>query len=155
MVSGSFLTKPGKPDKPAAAKAGSTKLLVTSSVSGSGTITHWEIAQKEGSNNFGSWSDLTAQTTTSLSHTVTGLDNTKSYQFKVRAVNATGDSADSDASDAVSPSAASLTASSTTHNSATLTLAGWGVGLVAQAHDTGRHRVHVEGHGSDRGPERP
>ena len=126
VVSGSFLTKPAKPDKPAAAKAGSQKLLVTSSVSGDGTITHWEIAQKLSTDlTFGSWSDLTGQTTTSLSHTVSGLDNTKSYNFKVRAVNATGDSADSDASDAAQPSPVTLDASSVTHNSATLTIGNW------------------------------
>ena len=126
MVSGSFLTKPAKPDKPAAAKAGSQKLRVTSSVTGDGTITHWEIGQKLSTAATYTWSDLTGQTTTSLSHTVTGLDNAKSYHFKVRAVNATGESAESDASDAASPSAASLTASAQTTDAATLTLAGWG-----------------------------
>ena len=120
----SFLTKPGKPDTPAAAKAGSQKLLVTSSVSGGGAISKWQIAQKSSTDaSFGGWSDLTAQTSTSLSHTVSGLDNAKTYQFKVRAVNATGTSADSEESTAVQPAAATLTASGVGAATATLTIA--------------------------------
>ena len=44
-----FLTKPGKPTKPAAVGAGSGNLTITSSVTGGGTLTGWEYQQKEGS----------------------------------------------------------------------------------------------------------
>ena len=71
-------------------------------MTGNGTLTGWQYQQKEDNGNFGSWSDISA-TSTSLNHTVTGLTNGAEYQFKVRTANATGTGAESDASDAVSP----------------------------------------------------
>ena len=68
-----------------------------------------------------------SETSTSLSHTFTGLTNGTSYQYKVRAVNATGNSAGSDASDAVQPGAVTLSASSVEDDTATLTLANYGL----------------------------
>ncbi len=123
LTSESLLTKPGKPTKPvAAAGAGSGKLTVTASVTGGGTLTKWQYVKKEGSSNFETtWTDIT-ETSISLSHTVSGLTDGTNYQFKVRAVNATGNGADSDASDATAPADKTLTASSVTHNSATLTI---------------------------------
>ena len=132
-----FLTKPGQPTTPVAATAGSGKLLVTSSVTGGGTLTHWEIAQKSSTDtDYGSFTDLTAQTTTSLSHVVSGLDNAKTYRFKVRAVNATGDSADSAESVAVSPAAATLTVSNVEDDTATLTIGDY-------AHANGWYHKHT------------
>ena len=55
------------------------------------------------------WSDITSSASTSLSHTFTGLTDGTNYEYRVRAVNATGHSADSDDSDAVQPGAATLT----------------------------------------------
>ena len=124
QASESFLTKPGKPTKPSAASgAGSGKLRLTSSVTGSGTILKWQYQQKASSDsNFGSWQNISNSGATSLNHVVSGLTDGTSYQFKVRAVNATGNSATSDASDAAQPANETLTASSVTHNSATITI---------------------------------
>ena len=99
----SFLTKPAQPGKPTVtAGAGSGKLAITASVTGGGTISKWQYKQKEGSNNFDQdWSDFSNSGSTSLNHTFTGLTDGTSYQYKVRAVNASGESAASDASDAV------------------------------------------------------
>ena len=123
LASETLLTKPGKPTQPVAtAGAGSGTLTLTASVTGSGTLTKWQYKQKEGTGNFDDdWTDISS-TSTSLSHTFTGLTDGTDYQFKVRASNATGDSAESDASAAVQPADESLTASSVTHNAATLTL---------------------------------
>ena len=101
-----FLTKPGKPTTPTAAVgAGSGKLTITSSVTGGGTLSRWEYKKKEGTGNFDSdWTTISS-TSTSLSHTVSGLTDGTDYQFKVRAVNATGNGAESDASTAVQPKA--------------------------------------------------
>ncbi len=119
-----FLTKPGKPTTPAAAVgAGTGKLTITSSVTGSGTLTRWEYKQKEGTGNFdANWTTISS-TSTSLSHTVSGLTDGTNYQFKVRAVNATGNGAESDASTAVQPKAVALAAGSVEATTATLTIA--------------------------------
>ena len=102
--------------------AGSGKLTITATVSGDGTLDKWQYKQKEGTGDFDDdWTDISL-TSTSLSHTVSGLTDGTDYQFKVRAVNDTGNSEASDASDAVQPANRTLTASSVTHNAATLTL---------------------------------
>ena len=118
-----LLTKPGKPTKPVAASgAGSGKLTLTASVTGNGTLSKWQYVKKEGTGNFETtWTNVNV-TSRSLSHVVSGLTDGTSYQFKVRAVNATGNGADSDASAAAQPAAATLTVSGETHNSATLTI---------------------------------
>ena len=126
LASDDFLTKPGKPTKPAAAKAGSGKLKVTSSVTGGGTLTKWQYKRKVGTGDFDDdWTDISSTLKTSLSHTFGSLTNGTNYQYKVRAVNATGNSAESDASTAVSPAAVTLSAGSVTDDSATLTIANW------------------------------
>ena len=105
-----------------AAGAGSGKLTLSSSVTGDGTLDKWQYQQKD-TGNFGSWQEI-SETSTTLSHVVSGLTDGTDYQFKVRAVNASGDGADSDASDAAQPAAVTLTASAITQATATLTLAG-------------------------------
>ena len=116
-----FLTKPGKPAKPVASVgAGTGKLILTSSVTGDGTLTEWEYQQKS-DGSFGSWQDISS-TSTSLSHTVSSLTDGTSYQFKVRAVNATGTGAASDASDAKSPAGITLTATEVSASGAKLTI---------------------------------
>ena len=120
LQSASLLTKPGKPGKPTVTSgAGSGKLTITASVSGSGTLTGWKYAKS--SDNYASWSNISS-TEKSLSYTVTGLTDGTNYQFKVRAVNATGDGVASDASTAVAPVDETLAVSNLTHNSATLTI---------------------------------
>ena len=121
-TAGAQLTKPGKPSKPAAAAGvGSGKLKLTATVTGTGTLSKWQYQQKS-DGNFGAWQDISS-TSTSLSHTVTGLTDGTSYQFKVRARNATGDGAESDTSDAAQPSAVTLTPSAVQTTKATLTIA--------------------------------
>ena len=72
------------------------------------------------------WTDISNSASTSLSHTFGSLTDGTSYQYKVRAVNATGESAESDASDAVQPGAATLTASDVEDDTATLTIGNYG-----------------------------
>ena len=84
-----FLTKPGKPATLTVGRAGSAKLRLAASVTGDGSISKWQYQQKT-TGEFGDWQDITSATTTSLSHIVGSLTNDTSYQFKVRAVNATG-----------------------------------------------------------------
>ena len=122
-VASAFLTKPGKPTTPTVvAGTGSGQLTLSASVSGSGAISKWQVQQKEGSGNFVSWQDISS-TATTLSYTVTGLTGNTNYQFKVRAVNATGDGAASDASTATAPADETLIATSITATGATLTIA--------------------------------
>ena len=118
-----FLTKPGKPTKPnVTVGAGSGKLILASTVSGSGTLTKWQYVKKEGSGQFETTSTNISSTSTTLSYTVTGLTDGTSYQFKVRAVNATGSGAASDASASKQAKDETLAASSVGHDSATLTI---------------------------------
>ena len=101
LASESFLTKPGKPSKPqASVGAGSGKLTITATVSGDGTLTGWQYQQSTDGGSFSSWSDISS-TSTSLSYTVSGLTDGTNYQFKVRAMNATGTGVASEASDVV------------------------------------------------------
>ena len=97
---------PPQPSTPVATVINSTSVTLTSSVwadgDGSG-ITSWEYKKKEGTNNYdGNWTTITS-TSLSLSHTVTGLTTGQSHQFKVRAVNGTGNSTESSSSTAVTP----------------------------------------------------
>ena len=117
-----FLTQPGKPSKPTAtAGAGSgTLTLASSSVTGNGALTKWQYTTDDGTN----WKDIST-TSTSLSHTVTGLTNGTSYTFKVRAVNATGPGLAPAASDSATPASATLTAGVAAATSLKLTIANW------------------------------
>ena len=101
-VASSFLTKPGKPATLAVRIArGSGKVILSSSVSGGGTLTKWQFQQKVINGNFGSWINIPS-TSTSLRHTVTGLTVGTDYQFRVRAVNSAGDGTMSDTSTTIS-----------------------------------------------------
>ena len=111
-----FRTKPGKPkDFTVEAGAGSGKLTLTATMEGNANpaLTRWEYKQKLATdNNFpNNWTQISNSTSTSLSHTISSLDNAKSYQFKVRAVNITGNGEDSDASTAAQPKDETLSAS--------------------------------------------
>ena len=122
-----YATLPPKPAKPTAtAGSGSGKLTLASSIGGgNAALTHWEYKQKKGGNNYDDdWTEISS-TSKTLSHTFTGLDDGTNYQFKVRAVNGSGDSAESNPSDAVAPLDEALAVSSIEHASATLTLNNW------------------------------
>ena len=117
-----FPTLPPKPATPTVtANVGSGKLTIASSLTGgSATLTRWEYKKHDGSWD-SNWTTIT-ETSTTLSHTVSGLTNSSSYKFKVRAVNASGDGAESDESAAASPMAATLTVSSITATGASLAI---------------------------------
>ena len=106
-----FLTRPGKPGNFTVSNGvGSGKLTLSALVTGdgpgggtTGEVSWWEYVKKEGSGNFETpWTEIQS-TSNTLSHTVTGLTDDTDYQFKVRAVNATGTGPSSDASDAAAP----------------------------------------------------
>ena len=123
LASGEFLTKPGKPGKPNVTPGvANGELTLSASVTGNGSISKWQYQQKEGGNNFGSWLDFSDSGSSSLIHTLTDLTEGTNYQFKVRVVNATGNSTASDASDAQSPYFVSVTVSNVSATTATLTL---------------------------------
>ncbi len=96
-----FLTKPGKPGAPGVevGKDGGTVIL-SSSVSGDGEITEWHYA-KGADGSFGDWIIITESNSVDLKYSVANLDNYQNYQFRVRAVNATGEGLSSDDSAAI------------------------------------------------------
>ena len=118
----SYTTKPPKPAKPTLSNDGSRKLRVSSSVTGTASLTKWQYKKKQGGNAWdANWTDITS-TSTSLSHTVGQLTNDASYQFKVRARNASGFGAESDPSAAGTPRDESLATSAVTATGLTLTI---------------------------------
>ena len=59
-------------------------------------ITRWEFQGKEGASvSYGPWAPIPGSDASTTSHRVTGLTNDTIYAFKVRAVNATGNGAES------------------------------------------------------------
>ena len=59
------------------------------------TITGWQYAVKT-TGGYGPWTNIPGSSAATTSHTVTGLDNGAAYTFKIRAINASGNSAESD-----------------------------------------------------------
>ena len=59
------------------------------------TISGYEYRQKEGTDAFGDWQTIPGSRAGSTFHIVTGLTNSTSYTFQVRAVNAAGESGSS------------------------------------------------------------
>lgn len=62
---------------------------------GNETITGWQYALKT-TGDYGGWIDIPDSGATTTAHTVTGLDNNTAHRFKLRAVNASGEGAESD-----------------------------------------------------------
>jgi len=69
-------------------------------------ITGWEYNQRQAGGNYAEhWTFILGSGAGTVAHTVTGLENGKSYGFMVRAVNASGSGAESDEAVAVLPAA--------------------------------------------------
>ena len=99
-----LLSAPEDPTKPIVTRGDEVVSLAwTPRSDGGSTVTKWQYQQKVGTGQWGSWIDVPNSTETTNSYTVTGLTNGTTYQFKVRAVNAIGNGAESAASDAVVP----------------------------------------------------
>ena len=83
----------------------------TSNGDGGSAITKWQYVKQAGDDAFETtWTDIPDSGEDTTTHTVTGLSNGTAYRFKVRAVNANGEGAESPASDAVTPVAVTLAA---------------------------------------------
>ena len=119
-----FTTKPPKPAKPTTTNAGSGKLTLASSVGGDAALTKWQYKKWARGTWDANWTDVTS-TSRTLSHTVTGLSDHRPVAFKVRAVNASGTSAESAQSLYAYPSAAHLKATNVSASGATLTIQSW------------------------------
>ena len=79
-----------------AATAGDGEVRLTWDNPGDATITKWQYQQKAGTDSYGAWTDIRSSGASTSSHTVTSLANGTRYAFKLRAVNASGNGAESD-----------------------------------------------------------
>ena len=79
-------------------------LTWTAGSDGGSAITGWKYLKKEGNTWDSDWTTIQNSGASTTTHTVTGLTNGTEYKFKVRAVNANGDGAESPESAAVTPS---------------------------------------------------
>ena len=121
---GPRVTLPPKPTTPTVgAGVGSGKLALSSSATTGGDLafTRWQYTTDDGA----TWKDIPDSTSTTLSHTVSGLDDDTSYTFKVRAVNASGEGAASEPSQSVAPKDETLTVSDIEATEAKLTIGNW------------------------------
>ena len=101
---------PLKPSRPRAT-AGNAQITLTWTSGGNGgeAITRWQYRRKDGTNDYGAWTDIPSSGPSTTSWTATTLTNGTEYTFRVRAVNAAGDGAESDESNPVTPSVAGPT----------------------------------------------
>ena len=60
------------------------------------TITHWQYAYKLSAGSYPAWTDMPGSGSATRRFTVTGLQNNRTYKFKIRAVNDVGSGPESD-----------------------------------------------------------
>ena len=72
-------------------------------------ITKWQYQQKAGMGSYGQWIDIPSSGPNTLRHVVTGLTNDTAYKFKVRAVNSSGNGAESHETESITPTAGTRT----------------------------------------------
>ncbi len=68
-----------------AAVAGDSQVVLTWDNPGNTAITSYEVRQRTGSADWGTWAAIASSSATTVTHTVTGLTNGVTYQFQVRA----------------------------------------------------------------------
>ena len=74
------------------AQAGNAQVTLSWNNPDNATITKWQVQQKQADGSYGAWVDIPGSTASTVSHTVTGLTNGTAYSFRIRAVNAGGNS---------------------------------------------------------------
>ena len=97
-------TKPAKPTG-LTATAGDKQVALSWTDPSDSSITKYQVRQKAGSAAWGSWTDIPSSGATTTSHSVTGLANGTAYRFRIRAVNAAGNSPQSDVVGPATPKA--------------------------------------------------
>ena len=122
-----FLTRPAQPTLTLDYDGGSQLTLRASGVGGSAALTRWQYKQNLNTEaNFPeNWTPIANSTSATLSHTVEGLSNNGTYQFRVQAVNASGASAESATSAARRPRDAILSYNDLTASGMTLIISYW------------------------------
>ena len=108
--------------------------LSSSTDTGGSALTGWKYQQDTGD-----WTDIQGSGASTTSHTVTGLTNGTEYTFKVRAVNAQGEGAESDAAKATpstTPAKPTLSATDNQQASGTVKLS-WTAGGTGGSAITG------------------
>ena len=101
-------TKPAKPTG-LSATAGDAQVALSWTDPSDSSITSYQYQQKAGAAVWGSWTTISGSGATTTSHTVTSLNNGTAYRFRIRAVNAQGNSPESDVAGPATPSASDTT----------------------------------------------
>ena len=77
------------------AMPGDRRVTLTWDDPGNATVSKWQFSAGSGGS-YGEWMDIPGSDATTTGHTVTGLENGTAYGFKLRAVNASGNGAETD-----------------------------------------------------------
>ena len=124
-------TVPAKPTG-LSATAGDAQVSLSWTDPSDSTITKYQYRQRAGSAAWGSWTDISGSGATTTSHTVTSLNNGTEYRFRIRAVNAQGNSPESDVAGPATPSASDTTGP---------TVTGIAITSTVPANQDGKYRI--------------